>query len=134
MNESICEKPSPPYLVVTKDINGYEVSAGFYPGFARAIEVNGVSLYEQKADGYYPFCLPKGEGPWTSSAMSLSSSKGYRVVLSLDDVGHAIDQIQLVLRPPSKSTDGGGVTAFQEDGDRWCIYNTVVYCPPVCNP
>jgi hypothetical protein len=129
--DKLDREPSPTQLVVTKEIDGYQVSAEFYPGFARAIDVNGVSLYEQKADGPFPFNLADGEGPLTSSAMTLSSSKGYRVVLNLDDSGQAIDQIQLVLRP-SKPTTGGGVTAFQDDGDRWSIFNTVVYCPPFC--
>jgi hypothetical protein len=123
--------PSPTQQKATKEIGGFEVTAEFYPGFARAIEVNGVSLYDQKADGPFPFNLADGAGPLTSSAMTLSSSKGYRVVLNLDDSGQAIDQIQLVLRP-SKATNGGGVTAFQDEGDRWSIFNTVVYCPPFC--
>jgi hypothetical protein len=122
-------EPSPIFLEVKKEIGGYEVSAGFYPGFVRAIEVNGVSLYEQKADGPYPFYLPP-EGPLKSSVLTLSSSKGYRVELNLDSTP-SIDQLQLVLHPPTE-TKGGGVTAFQDDGDRWGIFNTVVYCPPFC--
>ncbi|HEV7588116.1 MAG TPA: hypothetical protein VGO40_08275 [Longimicrobium sp.] len=118
---------------MTKEINGYEVSAGFYPGFARAISVDGVSLYDQKVDGPFPFNLPDGKEAWASSAMSLSSTKGYRVVLSLDDPNHAIDHLELVLRPPPK--EDGGVIAHQAGGgDRWTIDNTVVLCPPMCNP
>jgi hypothetical protein len=125
-------EPSPTNLVVTKEINGYTVTAEFYPGFARAIEVNGVGLYEQKEAGLYPFNLPEGEGPLPSSKMILSSSKGYSVALNLDDSGHAIDQIQLVLGASKEEATGGGVKAFQEEGDRWSIFNTVVYCPPFC--
>src|SRR3954471_23629647 len=104
-------EPSPPYLEVKKEIDGYEVSAGFYPGFVRAIEVNGVVLYEQKADGPYPFCLPADEPPLTSSVLTLSSSKGYRVPLNLDST-QSMDQLQLVLHPPRETK--GGVTAFQD--------------------
>lgn len=121
-------EPSPIYLEVKKEINGYEVFAGFYPGFVRAIEVNGVSLYDQKADGPYPFYLPP-EGPLTSSVLTLSSSKGYKVELSLTSTP-SIDQLQLGLHPPRDAK--GGVTAFQDDDDRWSIFNTVVYCPPFC--
>ncbi|SOD03919.1 hypothetical protein SAMN05216486_1202 [bacterium JGI 053] len=122
-------EPSPTYLEVKKEIEGYEVVAGFYPGFVRAIEVNGVSLYEQKADGPYPFYLPP-DGPLTSSVLTLSSSKGYKVELNLGST-QSMDQLQLVLHPPRESK-GGGVTAFQDLDDRWSIFNTVVYCPPFC--
>jgi hypothetical protein len=130
MSDNAIRDPSPPHKVVSKEIGGYEVSAGFYPGFVRAITVDGVSLYDQKSDGPMPFVLPEGEGPWTSSALSLSSSKGYRVVLHLDDPNQAIDKLDLVLRPPR--TEGGGVVAHQEGGDEWTIYNTTVLCPPYC--
>jgi hypothetical protein len=123
--------PSPTELVVTKEIGGFVVTAEFYPGFARAIEVNGVSLYDQKADGPFPFNLPDGQPLLTSSPLILSSTKGYSVELQLNDSNHAIGRLELVLRPPPK-TDGG-VVAFQADeGDRWAIDNTPVICPPFC--
>ena len=124
------QEPSPTYLEVKKEIDGYVVSAGFYPGFVRAIEVNGVSLYDQKTDGPYPFYLPPDEGALTSSVLTLASSKGYQVELNLSST-QSMDQLQLVLHPP-KETKGGGVTAFQDLNDRWSIFNTVVYCPPFC--
>jgi hypothetical protein len=122
---------SPTEWEVTKEIDGFEVTAAFYPGFARAIEVNGVSLYDQKADGPYPFNLPDGQPLLTSSPLVFSSTRGYRVELQLNDLDHAIGRIELVLRPPTKTE--GGVVAFQVDGgDRWAIDNTPVICPPFC--
>jgi hypothetical protein len=130
MSDNAARDPSPPYMVVTKEIGGYEVSAGFYPGFVSAITVGGASLYDQKSDGPMPFNLPEGEGPWTSSALSLSSSKGYRVVLSVDDPDQVIDKLNLTLRRPL--TEGGGVVAHQEGDDEWIINDRAVTCPPNC--
>jgi hypothetical protein len=125
-------EPSPTHMVVKKNVNGHEVSAGFYPGFARSIAVDGEIVYEQKANGPFPFNLPEGQGPWKSSPLILSSDKGYRVVLHLDDPHQAIDHVEIVLRPPKPETDGGGVTAYQDEADTWTIDNTVIYCPPFC--
>jgi hypothetical protein len=126
--------PSPPHKVVTKDVDGQQFTAGFYPGFARSITVNGVSVYDQKADGPHPFVLPPEDPrPWPSSPVELSSSKGYRVVLHLSDPDHVIDHIELVLRDPASADAAArGVAAFQSGGDHVTIDNTPVLCPPFC--
>ena len=126
-------EPSDPHKVVKKDVGGHEFTAAFYPGFARSITVNGDSVYDQKADGPHPFVLPAGsEKPWSTSAVELTSAKGYRVVVHLDDPDHVIDHIELVLRDPS--ANGGGVVAHQTGGggDLVKIANTPVICPPYC--
>jgi hypothetical protein len=127
-------EPSPSYLVVTKDVGGDVFSAGFYPGFARSITLNGTSVYDQKADGPFPFNLPPDTSlPWASSAVVLSSSKGYRVVMCLDDPDHVIDQIVVRLRDPkSEEALARSVVAFQAPRDEVVIDNTPVICPPMC--
>jgi|tagenome__1003787_1003787.scaffolds.fasta_scaffold20979659_6 hypothetical protein len=127
-------EPSPSYKVVTKDVGGNVFTAGFYPGFARSIALNDTNVYDQKADGPYPFNLPLDNPvPWSSSAVVLSSSKGYRVVMCLDDPDHVIDQIVLRLRDPkSEEALARGVVAFQAAGDVVVIDNTPVLCPPMC--
>jgi len=127
-------EPSPAYLVVTKDVGGNVFTAGFYPGFAQSITLNGTNVYDQKEDGPYPFNLPPGEDkPWSSSAVSLSSSNGYRVVLFLDDPSHVIDEIVVRLRDPrSEEALARGVVAFQAATDEVVIHNTPVLCPPMC--
>jgi hypothetical protein len=120
--------------VVTKDVYGHEFTAGFYPGFASSITVNGVSVYNQKEDGPYPFVLPGTEDkPWSSSLLSLSSSKGYRVVISLDDPNHVIERMVLRLRDPrSEESLARSVVGFQDDADEVVIEETPVLCPPFC--
>jgi hypothetical protein len=126
--------PSPPHKVITKEVDGQQFTAGFYPGFARSITVNGVSVYDQKVDGPDPFVLPPEDPtPWPSSPVELSSTKGYRVVLHLSDPDHVIGQLELVLRDP-KAADAAarGVAAFQSGGDHVTIVNDAQTCPPNC--
>jgi hypothetical protein len=130
-------EPSPPHRVVRKDVDGHEFTAAFYPGFARSIRVNDVSVYDQKTDGPDPFVLPPGaDRPFCSSAVQLASSKGYNVTLTIDDPEHAVDHIEVVLRTPAAGGDGsagGGVRAFATNPpDRVVIDNTPVICPPFC--
>jgi hypothetical protein len=127
-------EPSPTYLVMKKEVDGHEFTAGFYPGFARSIDVNGVSVYEQKADGPYPFVLASGSTlPWSTSAVELTSDKGYVVTLHIDDPEHVVEQVVLRLRDPATPKAGaGGVAAFQGGSDLVTINETPVLCPPFC--
>ena len=125
--------PSPSNKRVTKNVGGQEFTAGFYPGFARRIEVNGEEVYDQERDGPKPFVLPNGtDRPWSMSAVELSSGKGYTVTLYVDDPQHVVERVQVTLRTP------GGVTAASESGegggepDVVTVDNTPVYCPPFC--
>lgn len=124
--------PSDPHKVVTADVDGHRVSAGFYPGFARSITLNGVTVYNQKEHGPHPFVLPAGsDKPFSTSALEFSSSKGYRVTVHLDDPDHVVDHIEVVLRDPragveAMSADGGA------GGDHWGADNTPTLCPPMC--
>ncbi|HKP76485.1 MAG TPA: hypothetical protein VJT67_13235 [Longimicrobiaceae bacterium] len=127
-------EPSDPRKEVTADVEGQRVTARFYPGFARAITLNGTQVYDQKADGPLPFVLPPGaEKPFSTSALEFSSTKGYRVTVTLDDPDHLIDRIEVVVRDPR-----AGVKAMMPDGgtggDTWGADNTPVLCPPMCNP
>jgi hypothetical protein len=126
--------PSPPYKVMTKEVGEHEFTAGFYPGFASSITVNGVSVYEQKADGPFPFVLPPGETrPYSSSSLNLSSTRGYRLALCLDDPNHVIVDITLRLRDPkSEESVARSVVAFQSDVDEVVIRETPTLCPPFC--
>lgn len=128
--------PSNPHKVVTKSVGKHEFTAGLYPGFASAVKVNGVSVYEQREDGPHPFVLPSGsDRPFSTHALDLSSTRGYRVVLHVDDPDHVVDHIEVVLRDPKKN--GGGVNAFSDGGgdddiDTVSIDNTPMLCPPMC--
>lgn len=127
--------PSPPHKVVKKGVGDHEFTAGFYPGFARSITVNGVNVYNQKEDGPFPFVLPSGEDkPWHSSVIDLSSTKGYHLVLHLDDPDHVVERVVLHLRhPDSNDAVARSVAAFQGgDGDEVAIDETPVICPPFC--
>lgn len=126
--------PSDPHKVVTQDVDGHKFTAGFYPGFASSIAVNGVSLYNQKGEGgIHPFVLPAGsDRPFSTSAVDLTSSKGHRVTIHLDDPDHVIDHVEVVLRDPR-----AGVAAMSADGgagggDTVTIDNQPVLCPPMC--
>lgn len=133
MNEDTRPEPSPSYKQVTKDVDGTEFTAAFYPGFARVIAVNGETLYDQQADGPNPFVLPSGsDKPWSSSAVQLTSGKGYVVMLQIDDPEHVVDHIEIVLRDPKARHSDKRVVAFQAGGDRVTINNTPVICPPYC--
>ena len=129
--------PSPSHKEMKKTVGKHEFTAGFYPGFASSITVNGESVYDQKTDGPDPFVLPNGSvKPLSTSALEFTSSRGYRVTVHLDDPDHCIDHIELVLRDPR--LNGGGVTAMSVDGgdddevDTVTIVNTPVLCPPFC--
>jgi hypothetical protein len=129
-------EPSQSHKKVKKNVGGHEFAAGFYPGFARRIEVNGEQVYDQEADGMKPFVLPNGsDKPWSMSAVELTSGKGYTVTLYIDDPNHVVERLQVTLRTP------GGVTAASEgsvagggggEPDVVTIDNTPVYCPPYC--
>jgi hypothetical protein len=135
MTEDTRPEPSPSYIQVTKDVDGTEFTAAFYPGFAREIAVNGETLYDQETDGPNPFVLPSGaDKPWSSSAVQLSSSdRGYVVMLQIDDPEHVVDHIEIVLRDPkARKRSDKKVVGFEAVGDRFTINNTPVICPPFC--
>ena len=124
--------PSDPHKEVSAEIDGQRVTAGFYPGFARAITLNGVPVYNQKEHGPLPFVLPAGsKKPFGTSALEFSSTKGYRVTVHLDDPDHVVDHIEVVVRDPragveAMSSDGGA------SGDTWGADNRPMICPPYC--
>ena len=126
-------EPSPSTRQVKKTVGGHDVTATFYPGFARSITVNDDPVYTQATDGPDPFVLPDGaERPWSSSAVELTSTKGYNVTLYVDDPNHVVERIQVTLRgsggvKASESNVAGGGTP-----DVVTIDNTPVICPPFC--
>ncbi len=125
--------PSPDRHVAKKSIGRHEFTAGFYPGFARSILVNGEEVYDQQKHGPYPFVLPHGEDkPLGSCAIELSSTKGYSFVLHVEDPDHVVDKIEITLKPKA----GGGVMAFTDDTsegpDTITVNNTALLCPPNC--
>ena len=127
-------EPSPSHKKVNKNVGGHEFTAGFYPGFARSVTVNGETVYDQATDGPNPFVLPNGsERPWSSSAVELSSGKGYSVLLYIDDPRHVVERIEVTLRTPGGvgGYEGGGAAAGG-DPDVVVIENTPVTCPPFC--
>jgi hypothetical protein len=127
-------EPSPSHKKVKKSVGGHEFTAGFYPGFARTVTVNGESVYDQKTDGPDPFVLPSGsEQPFSSSAVELTSGKGYSVVLHIDDPRHVVERIEVTLRTPGGvgGYEGGGAAAGGAP-DVVVIENTPVICPPFC--
>lgn len=136
--------PSDPRKKVCQDVDGCEVSAEFYPGFASRIQVNGVQLYLQSQDGPDPFVLPEPEAkPDPRSVTVISSTRGYTVTITLDDPDHVVDSIEMVMRDPrapesiarrvGASGSAGGVAAFQSGGpDKVTIVNTPTLCPPNC--
>jgi hypothetical protein len=125
--------PSPSTKKVKKDVGGHEFAASFYPGFARAIRVNGNQVYDQKADGPDPFVLPDGaEQPWSTSAVEITR-KGATVTLYIDDPSHRVESIQVTLRSPGGvGARESGVAAAGGDPDVVVIDNTPVICPPFC--
>src|SRR5687768_2440024 len=127
-------EPSPSHKKVKKNVGGHEFEAGFYPGFARTVTVNGEPVYDQATDGPNPFVLPNGsERPWSSSAVELSSGKGYSVLLYIDDPRHVVERIEVTLRTPGGvgGYEGGGAAVAGEP-DVVIIENTPVTCPPFC--
>jgi hypothetical protein len=125
--------PSPDRHVAKKNFGRHEFTAGFYPGFARSILVNGEEVYDQEKHGPCPFVLPHGQDkPLGSCAIELSSTKGYAFVLHVEDPDHVVDKIEITLKPKA----GGGVTAFSDDGggtpDKITVNNTALLCPPNC--
>ena len=126
-------EPSDPHRMISAEVEGQKVTASFYPGFARAITLNGATVYDQKVDGPDPFVLPAGtEKPFSTSALEFTSSKGYRVTVQVDDPDHVVDYIEVVVRDPR-----GGVAAMQGGGgggDTWGANNTPTLCPPICPP
>jgi hypothetical protein len=125
-------EPSPSTRKVQKNVGGHDVTASFYPGFARSIEVNGEPVYTQATDGPDPFVLPDGaDQPWSSSAVELTSTKGYNVTLYVDDPNHVVESIQVTLRGPGgvKASEGGSGGGAP---DLVTIHNTPVICPPFC--
>ncbi|HEX8905675.1 MAG TPA: hypothetical protein VF771_12565 [Longimicrobiaceae bacterium] len=125
--------PSPSHKVVKKNVGRHEFTAGFYPGFARTITVNGDDVYDQERDGPYPFVLPNGdEKPWKKSEIEISSTKGYSFTITVDDPDHVIDKIEVTM----KASAGGGVVAYsgdtEPDPDTITVSNTALLCPPNC--
>ncbi|HET7462822.1 MAG TPA: hypothetical protein VFJ82_16330 [Longimicrobium sp.] len=107
----------------------YDVS--FYAGFASSVTVNETELYRQPADE--TFVLPAGTSrPWSSHAVEIRSSKGYTVVLHIDDPAHVVDRIELYLRDPGTEPKPRGGIAAQQAGDKVVVDNTPTVCPPVC--
>ncbi|HYH81727.1 MAG TPA: hypothetical protein VEX86_18115 [Longimicrobium sp.] len=125
-------QPSNPHRVERKRCGEHDYEVGFYPGFASRIVVNGTEVYKQPENE--SFVLPDGaKKPLTSHAVEIKCSKGYNVVLHMEDPHHVVDQIVIKLKEPVK--DGGGVFANQAgggNGDTVTIDNTAATCPPIC--
>jgi hypothetical protein len=123
--------PSPSHRVERKKCGEHDYEVGFYPGFASRISVNGEDVYKQGET----FVLPNGSSkPLSSHALEITSSKGYNVILHMDDPHHVVDQIVITLRDP-KAKDGGGVFANQQGngaGDTVTVVNSAHTCPPDC--
>lgn len=125
--------PSPPHKVVTRPVGGRPFTAGFYPGFAREIRVNGEVVYDQKTDGPDPFVLPPGsEKPWSTSSLDLTSTTGRRVSITIDDPDHVVAHLEIFLRDQPVESPGGGVQAHQGGGDNVTVDNHPTICPPFC--
>lgn len=123
--------PSPSHRVERKKCGEHDYEVGFYPGFASRIQVNGTEVYKQGET----FVLPNGMSkPLSSHAVQIRCTKGYNVVLQVDDPHHVIDQIVVKLRDPEEvARDGGGVFANQQTGgDTVTIDNSALTCPPNC--
>jgi hypothetical protein len=122
--------PSPSHRVERKKCGEHDYEVGFYPGFASRIQVNETEVYKQGET----FVLPNGMSkPLSSHAVQIRCSKGYNVVLQLDDPHHVIDQIVVKLRDPDEvARAGGGVFANQHTGDEVIIENKAQICPPNC--
>lgn len=116
--------PSPSIRTVKGTAGGSARTATFYPGFVGAVTVNGDALYQQKADGPYPFVLPAGtKTPFASSSFQLQSDNGASFTLVIEDPNRLVASVQVTLRKP----DGG-------DGDVVLIEDTATLCPPICDP
>ena len=125
-------EPSDPHMVVLAEVDGQRVTAGFYPGFARCITLNGVTVYNQKENGPLPFVLPPGsDKPISTSALEFSSTKGYRVTVHLDDPDHVIDHVEVVVRDPRAGVEARSADAGA-GGDTWGADNRPMICPPYC--
>lgn len=123
--------PSPSHRVERKKCGQHDYEVGFYPGFASSIKVNETEVYKQGET----FVLPSGMSkPLSSHAVQIRCSKGYNVVLQLDDPHHVIDEIVVKLRDPDEmAREGGGVFANQVGGgDTVTIENKAQTCPPNC--
>jgi len=123
--------PSPSHRVERKKCGEHDYEVGFYPGFASRIQVNDTEMYKQGET----FVLPSGSNkPLSSHAVTINCSKGYEVVLHVDDPHHVVDQIVVKLREPAQSgREGGGVFANQTGkGDTVTVDNQANTCPPNC--
>jgi len=129
-------QPSPSHRVERKKCGEHDYEVGFYPGFASRISVNGTDVYKQPEGE--SFVLPNGASkPLTSHAVEIKCSKGYNVVLHMEDPHHVVDQIVIKLKDPAAiAREGGGVFANQGagggNGDTVTIENTAATCPPIC--
>ena len=135
MNGNKRPPPSPDTKKVTKKVGGQDFTADFYPGYARAITVNGEQIYNQKTDGPDPFVLPEPDTkPKKQFKINLASTLGYNVTFTIDDPDHCLGDITLVLRPPATSSGAanGVVSGFQDPSDTVVIFNTPTVCPPSC--
>ena len=144
--------PSPSRKKVKKGGGGpgKEYEADFYPGFVRKITVRRAdgeeTVFDQQADGPYPFVLPAGSNkPFTSSTVHFSGGPhGRSFSLSIDDPGDHILSIQVTLKTkPEKPTSlagqaldaQGGVVGMQGDDTEVVTFeNITVCCPPTCSP
>ena len=130
--ESHRPAPSNPHGTARGKSGEHEYHLSFYPGFASGISVNGTDIYRQRKGEF--FVLPAGtERPWSSHAVEIKSpTKGYTVVLHVDDPDHVVDRIEVRLRDPGTGPKAGGGVIAAQAGDTVVIDNTPTVCPPVC--
>jgi hypothetical protein len=121
--------PSPPRQC--RDRDGYRCC--FYGGWLRKATVkrNGTDIVIYEQDPKDPFVLPPGaDRPFTTSQIEFRGDGVVPISITLDDPGHVVDRIEVVLK---KKTEGGVADGNGDgDGDRLILENTPMICPPHC--